>query len=58
VLATRFGVAAATAAGEGRSGIMVALKGTEIAEVPIDDALAEPKLLDDAFFATAEVFFG
>ncbi|WP_372788984.1 6-phosphofructokinase [Paraconexibacter sp.] len=58
VLATRFGVAAATAAGEGRSGVMVALKGAEIEEVPISDALSEIKLLDDAFFETAEVFFG
>jgi len=58
VLATRFGVAAATAAGEGRSGVMVALRGTDIVEVPIEEALASIKLLDDEFFATAEVFFG
>jgi 6-phosphofructokinase 1 len=58
VLATRFGVAAATAVSAGRSGVMVALRGTEILEVPIVEALAEPKLLDDEFFETAEVFFG
>jgi len=58
ILATRFGVAAATAAGGGHSGIMVALRGTEIVEVSIEEALAAPKLLDDAFFETAEVFFG
>lgn len=58
VLATRFGVAAATAVGEGRSGVMVALRGTEIVEVPIQEALAAPKDLDPAFFETAEVFFG
>ncbi len=58
VLATRFGVAAAHAAGAGRTGVMVALRGTDIVEVDLDEAVAEPKLLDDAFFATAEVFFG
>ena len=58
ILATRFGVAAATAAGESRSGIMVALRGTEIDEIPIGEALAAPKVLDDGFFETAEVFFG
>jgi 6-phosphofructokinase 1 len=58
VLATRFGVAAAEAASAGRSGVMVALRGTEVVEVPIIEALAEPKLLDDEFFRTAEVFFG
>jgi 6-phosphofructokinase 1 len=37
---------------------MVALRGTEIRRVPLDDALAEPKLLDPSLFETAEVFFG
>ena len=38
---------------------MVALRGTEIVRVPLDEALAEPKLLDPrAATATAEVFFG
>jgi hypothetical protein len=36
---------------------MVALQGTEIVEVPLADALREPKLLDPAFYETAEVFF-
>jgi ATP-dependent phosphofructokinase / diphosphate-dependent phosphofructokinase len=58
VLATRFGVAAAEAVGAGRSGVMVALRGTNIVEVPISEALGEPKTLDDKFFADAEVFFG
>jgi 6-phosphofructokinase 1 len=58
VLATRFGVAAATAAGAGRFGVMVALRGTEITEVPISEALGEPKTLDDRFYADAAVFFG
>ena len=58
VLATRFGVAAAEAVAAGDFGRMVALRGTEIERVPIDEALAEPKLLDPALYETAEVFFG
>ena len=57
VLATRFGVAAIDAARGGRFGVMVALQGTDIVEVPLADALREPKLLDPAFYETAEVFF-
>jgi len=58
VLGTRFGVHAIDAATEGRFGTMVALKGTHIELVPLEAALQEPKLLDPAFFETAEVFFG
>jgi 6-phosphofructokinase 1 len=58
VLATRFGVAAIEAADRGDFGKMVALRGTDIALVPLAEAVAEPKLLDPSFFETAEVFFG
>ena len=58
VLATRFGVAAFEAAAAGRSGQMVALAGTQIVEVPLAEALREPKLLDPALYETAELFFG
>jgi ATP-dependent phosphofructokinase / diphosphate-dependent phosphofructokinase len=58
VLATRFGVAAMDAVAGGRFGQMVALRGAEIVEVSLADALAEPKLLDPALYACAEVFFG
>jgi phosphofructokinase-like protein len=58
VLGTRFGVAAVDAAHAGDFGKMVALRGTEIELVPLDEALAEPKLLDPRLFETAEVFFG
>jgi 6-phosphofructokinase 1 len=58
VLATRFGVAAFEAAAVGRFGRMVALAGTEIVEVPLEEALREPKLLDPRLYATAELFFG
>jgi phosphofructokinase-like protein len=58
VLATRFGVEAADAVAAGDFGRMVALHGTEIERVSIEEALAEPKLLDPALYETAEVFFG
>ena len=58
VLGTRFGVAAADAAAEGDFGRMVALRGTRIERVPLDEALAAPKLLDTELYETAEVFFG
>jgi 6-phosphofructokinase 1 len=58
VLATRFGVAAMEAVAGGRFGTMVALRGTEIVEVALEEALREPKLLDPDFYRTAELFFG
>lgn len=58
VLATRFGVAAMDAVAAGRVGTMVALRGTDIVEVQLEDALREPKLLDPALYETAELFFG
>jgi 6-phosphofructokinase 1 len=58
VLATRFGVKAVEAADRGDWGTMVSLRGTDIVQVPLADALAELKLLDDDLYDTAEVFFG
>jgi ATP-dependent phosphofructokinase / diphosphate-dependent phosphofructokinase len=58
VLATRFGVAAMDAAAAGRFGAMVALSGTEIVEVELEQALRAPKLLDPALYETAQLFFG
>jgi phosphofructokinase-like protein len=59
VLGTRFGVEAIDAATEGDFGRMVALRGTEIVRVPLEEALAEPKLLDpELYHGVAEVFFG
>jgi ATP-dependent phosphofructokinase / diphosphate-dependent phosphofructokinase len=58
VLATRFGVAAMEAADARRFGAMVALRGTQIVEVELAQALSEPKLLDPALYQTAELFFG
>ncbi len=58
VLATRFGVAALDAAAARRLGVMVALHGSAIAEVPLQEALAQPKLVDPSLYETATVFFG
>jgi ATP-dependent phosphofructokinase / diphosphate-dependent phosphofructokinase len=58
VLSTRFGVAAMDAAAAGRFGAMVGLRGTDIVEVALEDALREPKLLDPELYETAELFFG
>jgi phosphofructokinase-like protein len=58
VLATRFGVAAMDAVAEGRFGTMVGLRGTEIVEVALAQALREPKLLEPSLYETAELFFG
>jgi phosphofructokinase-like protein len=58
VLGTRFGVAAVDAATQGLFGMMVALRGTAIEAVPLDEALAAPKLIDPSLYETAEVFFG
>ncbi|HEV2770210.1 MAG TPA: 6-phosphofructokinase [Solirubrobacteraceae bacterium] len=58
VLGTRFGVSAVDAVDRGDFGHMVALRGTQIELVDLDEALREPKLLDPALYETAEVFFG
>ena len=58
ILGTRFGVAAIDAASNGDFGKMVALHGTAIELVALEDALSEPKLLDESLFETARVFFG
>jgi 6-phosphofructokinase 1 len=46
------------AAAGGRFGMMVALRGTDIEEVALEEALREPKLLDPALYETAQLFFG
>jgi phosphofructokinase-like protein len=58
VLATRFGVRAVAAADAGEFGTMVALRGTDIELVGLEQAVAEPKLLDPKLYDVAEVFFG
>jgi ATP-dependent phosphofructokinase / diphosphate-dependent phosphofructokinase len=58
ILATRFGVAAVDAASEGRWGTMVALRGTDVVEVPISEAVAALKTVPEELYRVAEVFFG
>ena len=58
VLATRFGLAALDAVHEGESGVMVALRGTDIVRVPLAEATAQLKLVPVERYAEVEVFFG
>ncbi len=58
VLATRFGLAAADAVHEGNSGVMVALRGTDIVRVPLEEATRELKTVPLERYEEAEVFFG
>ena len=58
VLATRFGVHAADMVAEGEWGKMAALRGNQIVSVPLAEATAKPKTVDDAFYGVAAVFFG
>jgi len=57
-LATRFGLHAITAVHEGDYGTMMALRGTEIARVPLSEGTAELKTVRDDLYEEAEVFFG
>ncbi len=58
VLATRLGAAAADLAVAGESGVMVALKSTQIEPVPLDEACAEIRGVDEHLYRTAQTFFG
>jgi len=55
VLATRFGAAAARVAAEGRRDVMVALERTQVVEVGLAEAIAQPKRVspDGELVATA-----
>jgi 6-phosphofructokinase 1 len=58
VLATRFGLHAIDAVHEGESGVMVALRGTDIVRVPLVEATRELKTVSLERYAEVEVFFG
>ena len=58
VLATRFGLAALDAVHADETGIMVALRGTDIVRVPLAEATAQLKLVPVDRYAEVEVFFG
>jgi 6-phosphofructokinase 1 len=56
ILATRFGIAAVDAARRGGWGVMVALHGGEVVEVPLEHA-AKIRQVPEALYRVAEVFF-
>jgi len=58
VLSTRFGLHAVDAVHEGDSGVMVALQGTAIVRVPLEEATRTLKTVPPDRYAEAEVFFG
>jgi 6-phosphofructokinase 1 len=58
VLATRFGTHAIRAVAAGAFGAMVALRGTDIIQVPIAEATGKLKLVPPERYAEAEIFFG
>ena len=57
ILATRLGVGAAEAALEGRTGVMMALRGDEIVAVDLAEACRDVRALDPARYAEAAWFF-
>jgi phosphofructokinase-like protein len=58
VLATRFGLKAADLVEQERWGLMAALHGDLIEEVPIEEATRELKQVPPAWYSVAEAFFG
>jgi phosphofructokinase-like protein len=58
VLATRFGLAAADAAHEGRWGMMPALQGTAINLVPLEEAVRELKTVPPEYYAQFDALLG
>lgn len=57
-LATRFGLQAIDAVADGEFGVMVALRGTKIVRVPLQEGTAELKVVSPEEYAEAQVFFG
>ncbi|MCX5686225.1 MAG: ATP-dependent 6-phosphofructokinase [Candidatus Omnitrophica bacterium] len=58
VLGTRFGVKAMELVMDKKFGYMASLRGTEIVEVPIHDAVGTLKTVDIKFYELAKTFFG
>jgi 6-phosphofructokinase 1 len=56
ILATRFGTAAIDLARRGVWGVMVALRGTEVVEVPLTEA-AKVRPVPEELYRVAQVFF-
>ena len=58
VLATRFGLAAADLVRTGSFGRMAALRGNEIVDIPLAEAVAELKTVPSHWYEVAKAFFG
>jgi ATP-dependent phosphofructokinase / diphosphate-dependent phosphofructokinase len=58
VLATRYGLKAADLVHEERWGVMAALHGDTIVDVPLREAVAELKTVPPEFYDVAKAFFG
>ena len=58
ILATRFGVKAADMVHAGKFDHMAAVRGTEIVETPIAEAIKQHKMVDPRLLELSEVFFG
>ncbi|MDZ7362464.1 MAG: ATP-dependent 6-phosphofructokinase [candidate division KSB1 bacterium] len=58
LLATRFGIHAVDMVHGGKFGYMAALRGTEIVEVPVTEAIRGTRPVDPKLYETAKVFFG
>jgi 6-phosphofructokinase 1 len=58
VLATRYGLKAADLVHEGRFGRMAALRGDEIVDVPLAEAVAQLKTVPSEWYEVARAFFG
>jgi len=58
ILATRYGIAAIDLVKEGKFGYMVSLQGNKIIPVPLAEAVAKIKTVDEELYELAKVFFG
>ena len=58
ILATRYGLKAADLVHEERWGTMAALRGDDVVEVSLEDAVAELKTVPPEFYEAAKTFFG
>jgi 6-phosphofructokinase 1 len=58
ILATRFGVKAVDMVHAGEFGKMVAIQGTRMVTVPLEEAVGKTKTLDMDVYETAKIFFG
>jgi 6-phosphofructokinase 1 len=58
VLATRFGLVAADLVEQGKWGQMAALRGNDVIDIPLAEAVAELKTVPENWYEVAKAFFG